>query len=88
MYYSSFYNVPIIVNDYTYMSNIVNHYGLGLTINLEDSDLPDTIYNYFVNLDRIEYKFSTEDFNKKVINENKHFKDTFETLIIKMMAAN
>ncbi|MFV8785213.1 hypothetical protein [Aerococcus urinaeequi] len=81
LYYSTIYKIPMLVSDKTHMSNIIDSFGLGFSIDLDSNNLADTIYNYFTKLEIEEYRNNTSLFNKKVQRENQDFKNKFNNIV-------
>ncbi|MBA5730207.1 capsular biosynthesis protein [Aerococcaceae bacterium INB8] len=88
LYYSTNYKIPILVNKDTYLGNLVEEFNLGLTLDENELNFADKLYNYFINLKSDEYIKATQKFNELVINENNLFKNKFKSLVIRLKEKN
>ena len=62
---------PMFANLDTFSGELINEYGLGVSIKENDDALTDRIYDYFTSFDRAAFEKSCEDFLVKVMDEEK-----------------
>ena len=62
---------PMFANLDTFSGELIKNYGLGISLNENESDISEKLYNYYMNFNRQEFEKNCEDFLLKVKNEDK-----------------
>ncbi|MDY0210636.1 MAG: hypothetical protein RBQ91_04430 [Acholeplasma sp.] len=83
LYISTQLKLPIIVNQGTFMSEIVHEFNLGISVNIENADFRDRIHNYYTDLDFEIFSINCDSFNQKVAEE-----DNFANSMIRKFITN
>lgn len=83
LYHSTFLYKPILVNEDTFMSDIVEKNGLGFSLDLKDSSVKDQVYQWYNSLNYQEYKEKCNIFNGNIEKDNLNFKREFELILDK-----
>lgn len=70
LYYASMLNKPILVCPRTHMEEVSYQYSFGLTVDLDDLNCNNVLYNQFINIDFKLMNKNTRIFNEKVTKDN------------------
>lgn len=82
LYESAIFYKPILVSPNTQMEKEAVENGFGFTIELNDKNAPDKLYNWYVNLDTIKLKLDCNNYLKKVRSINDLFYDKLRKFLI------
>lgn len=86
LYYSVYMNIPILVYNGTYMSEIAEKYKIGFSIDSDGYDgLGDRLYKWYYSLKYEELKNNCNEFIKVINSENENFKRILAKNINKAM---
>lgn len=81
LYYASNLGLPILVSPDTYMERISLEYGFGYTLDIEDPNMCDSLYNYYKSINWDEFYAGCDLFTKKVEEDEQNFKNTILNFI-------
>lgn len=81
LYYSASLGLPILVSPGTAMEKIVMQYGLGFVFDPDDSDIVGKLYQYYRNINWVEFDKNCEVFLKLVAEDDKKFEGILKELI-------
>lgn len=73
LYYSVFFQIPILVSDNTYMSDITKKYNLGFSTDSNYTNLKEELYNWYHGRDLQEYEDGVNEFKEKIEKDNSKF---------------
>ncbi|TCI71259.1 MULTISPECIES: capsular biosynthesis protein [unclassified Exiguobacterium] len=74
LYYAAKLGMPILVSPYTYMEEISLKYGFGYSFDLENNNACTELYDYYNNINWIDFRKNTEAFVNIINTENENFK--------------
>lgn len=77
LYYSIYYQIPILVSSKTYMAEIVNKYKIGYVVDIIDDDLPNRIYNWYYSIDFDEFATNCKKALEEIELSNLKFEDAY-----------
>jgi hypothetical protein len=80
-YHAVYLNIPILVFDGTYLSELVKKYKLGYIVNNLEPDLPKKIYDWYCSLDQKKFIDNCNIFKRVIYNEEKEFKKRLEEMV-------
>ena len=72
---------PMFGNIRTFSGELIEKYGLGISLDENDTEITKKIYNYFETFDREEFEKNCEDFLLNVINDDKKYIDKINEFI-------
>jgi len=85
LYYSTYMYRPILVNTDTHLEKIVKKFNIGLSIDLNNENIKEDIWQWYKNLDQQSYVKNCKKFNSQISKENSifesRFKDNLDLLI-------
>lgn len=81
LYDGIIYKIPQLVNVNTFSEQVVNEFGVGISLDLENKDSLDKLYDYIINLDRKEFETNCNNLLEKVLKEDNIFLKKFREFI-------
>ena len=81
LYYAAQFQIPVLVSESTYSSEIAEKYSLGISWNPDDDNAVDKLYDKYCMFDKSEMKEKSKEFLDKVTVENKKFEETIQEFL-------
>lgn len=82
LYHGVFSGAPILASKNTYSGKMVEELGIGVAIDKIDENLPNTLYNWYENIDVKEFNDNIKNFKNKIKEDNKSFEIMFNKYIL------
>lgn len=76
MYYAIYLNIPILVFEDTHMSEVVEHYGIGFSVDKNMTNLVEDFYLWYSNMEHSNFVKNCLAFKREVLKDNENFKKT------------
>lgn len=73
LYYATQFQIPVLVSEDTYSSEIAEKYNIGISWNPDEKNSVDKLYEKYCKFDEIQMKKTSEEFLSNVIKENQEF---------------
>ncbi|NDI34880.1 glycosyltransferase family 4 protein [Chengkuizengella sediminis] len=83
LYFAAEFRMPILVCSGTYMEKESKEYGFGYTFNMDNSNVADDLYDYYVNIDWLKINQGCNAFLDKVKRDNVKFEFLFKKFVVK-----
>lgn len=72
---------PMFANSATFSGKLVCENGLGISLDENESDIADKIYDYYTSLDENKFLQNCEEYLSKVLEDEKKYTDTIEKIV-------
>lgn len=82
LYYAVYYRTPILVNESTYMAEIIRKYNIGYVVSKMNKGLPEDIYKWYKQIDFNEFENNCKKFMNEIKIKNKRFNEKIEKYIL------
>ena len=85
LYHGVYNYIPLLVNEGTYMAEIIKKYNIGFIVKELNETTKEDIYNWYTNIKFEDFKINADRFMEKIIKDNTEFEKKYLTHIGKNM---
>ncbi|WP_454970510.1 hypothetical protein [Dorea sp.] len=81
LYYAAQLQIPVLVSENTYSSEVASKYNIGISWNPDEEDAVDKLYDAYSTFDFKKMKIDSKKFLDKVITENKEYENKIKQFL-------